>query len=295
MSSNIKKLINEELINPPRFVADGLQYETIMGSEAYGVSSNDSDRDIYSWCIPPLEIIYPHIAGYIDGFGKKRPGFDQYSIHHIQFNNRKYDLAVYSIIKYFNLVMQNNPNMLDSLFVSDRCITYITPIGQLVRDNRRMFLHKGCWHKFKGYAYSQMHKIKTKNPDEGSNRYKDVQKHGFDLKFSYHVVRLLGEVEQILTESDLDLQRNREQLKAIRNGEWTIAQIETYFLDKEKSLEDAYTKSELPYFPDEEAIKQLLLKCIEQYYGSIDKYICVKDSSKQMSKDIQKVLDRYGG
>ena len=25
-----------------------------------------------------------------------------------------------------------------------------------------MFLHKGCWHKFLGYAYSTLHKMSTK-------------------------------------------------------------------------------------------------------------------------------------
>jgi hypothetical protein len=30
------------------------------------------------------------------------------------------------------------------------------------------------------------------------------------VKFAYHVVRLIGEVEQILTEGDIDLRRNRE-------------------------------------------------------------------------------------
>ena len=50
-----------------------------------------------------------------------------------------------------------------------------------------------------------------------------------DVKFLYHVVRLLNEAEQILMEGDLDLERNREQLKSIRKGEWTFDQIVKYF------------------------------------------------------------------
>ena len=52
-----------------------------------------------------------------------------------------------------------------------------------------------------------------------SNREKDIVKHGYSTKFAYHIVRLLNEVEQILTEHDLDLERNREQLKSIRRGD----------------------------------------------------------------------------
>jgi hypothetical protein len=43
------------------------------------------------------------------------------------------------------------------------------------------------------------------------------------VKFAYHVIRLLGEAEQILLEGDIDLRRNSAQLKAIRRGDvkWT--------------------------------------------------------------------------
>jgi hypothetical protein len=37
-------------------------------------------------------------------------------------------------------------------------------------DNRELFLHKGIYHKMCGYAHSQLHKIKIKNPEPGSKR-----------------------------------------------------------------------------------------------------------------------------
>lgn len=81
------------------------------------------------------------------------------------------------------------------------------------------------------------------------------------------MVRLLNEVEQILTEHDLDLERNREQLKAIRRGEWTQEDVENYFASKERDLETLYTESKLRYKPDEEKLKDLLLNCLEHHYG----------------------------
>ena len=53
-----------------------------------------------------------------------------------------------------------------------------------------------------------------------SGRLGTVRRFGYDVKFGYHVVRLLNQVEQILTESDMDIEQNREQLKAIRRGDW---------------------------------------------------------------------------
>ena len=75
----------------------------------------------------------------------------------------------------------------------------------------------GAWPKFKGYAYSQQHKLANKQPQ--GKRAELVAEHGFDTRFGYHLVRLISEVEQILVEGDIDLRRNNEPLKAIRRGE----------------------------------------------------------------------------
>jgi len=52
-------------------------------------------------------------------------------------------------------------------------------------------------------------------------------------------------------EHDLDLTRNREQLKAIRRGEWTLPDVFAWFVEKESQLEEVYLKSTLPHGPDE--------------------------------------------
>lgn len=272
MASTVDKLISRQLITPPTFLKNSVQYEIQMGSVAYGVSDDNSDNDIYGFCIPPKNIVFPHLAGEIVGFGKQINRFEQFQQHHIldKSNNKEYDISIYNIVKYFQLVMENNPNMIDSLFVPRRCILFSTQIGEHVREHRKLFLHKGAWYKFKGYAFSQLNKMQNKIPEIDSKRYESYITYGYDLKFSYHIVRLLNEIEQILIEHDLDLERNREQLKSIRRGEWTKEQIIEYFQFKEKSLEELYIKSTLRHSPDEKTIKKLLLECLEMYYGSID-------------------------
>lgn len=162
MSSVTQQLYEEKLISPPSFVPLNIHYETVMGSVAYGVSNNDSDMDIYGFCIPPKDVIFPHLAGKIIGFGKPHKRFDQFQRHHVKRGDKDYDLSIYNIVRYFQLCMENNPNMLDSLFTPLRCVKHCTRVGHLVRDNRRKFLHKGSWHKYKGYAYSQLHKTSGK-------------------------------------------------------------------------------------------------------------------------------------
>lgn len=276
MSSLFDRLMKKQLLTaPPSFMKNNVQYEVIMGSVAYGVSSDNSDIDVYGFCIPPKDYIFPYLKGEIEGFGQKSKRFEQFQQHHIfdKSENKEYDIAIYNIVKYFQLCMNNNPNMIDSLFVPLRCILHSTAVGNHIREKRKLFLHKGSWHKFKGYAYSQLHKASNKKPDPGGKRYVLVQKYGFDVKFAYHIVRLLNEVEQILVEHDLDLQRNREQLKSIRRGEWTLDQIREYFETKEKQLEELYVTSDLQYSPNEEQIKTILLECLEMHYGSLDSFI----------------------
>lgn len=297
MASVIQNLYNKRIIRKlPKFVPTNTQYEVIMGSVAYGVSNDTSDMDVYGFCIPPRDFVFPHLRGEIPGFSEPGPQFHQYQEHHIRDHDaeggkgREYDISIYSIIKFFRLCMENNPNIIDSLFVPRRCILYTTPIGELVRENRKLFLHKGAWHKFKGYAYSQVHKMNTKNPI--GKRRDIIEKYGYDVKFAYHVVRLLNEVEQILTEADLDLERNREQLKAIRRGDWSQEKISEYFEQKENELESLYTKSELPHIPDIAKIQELLLECLQRHYGNLDGCITDQDDLINAMRDMDKIMDR---
>lgn len=298
MPSTVERLTKRGLITPPSWLVSNVMYETVMGSVAFGVSTDISDFDTVGFCIPPKDIVFPHLAGEIIGFGRQKQRFSCYQKHHIFIEDelggkgRTYDLNVYNIVHYFHLAMENNPNMIASLFTPQDCVLHSTRVSNMVRDKRRMFLHKGAWHRFKGYAYNQLHKMKTKNPDVGSKRAAIVEQYGYDVKFAYHVVRLLDEVEQILSEGDLDIRRNRAQLKAIRRGEVPEEEIYRWASEKEKALEKLYDDSPLPYGPDETAIKRLLLECLEEHWGSLDGAVVLEDSPILALREVAEVIDR---
>lgn len=291
----LDKLTTAELIHPPHWLPNNTIMLMKMGSQAYGVSNDDSDLDVYGVCMPPKELTFPHLAGEIPGFGTQIQRFNIWQEHHIKDPSGKveYDFAIYSIVKFFQLCMENNPNMLNSLFVPRTCVIHSTAVGERIREQRHMFLHKGCWHKFKGYSYSMMHKIKNKSNASNPKRNASIQEYGYDLKFAYHCVRLLNEVEQILVEHDLDIQRNREQLKSIRRGEWTFEMIESYFQSKEKNLEEVYAKSTLQNKPDEAKIKTLLIECLEAHYGNLDAAVVRVPQLDQLVRELSEMVERY--
>lgn len=344
----IKYLYDKGLTNlgGHHWMADNIHYLTMMGSVAYGVNTDTSDCDVYGFCIPPKEDLFPHLKGEVVGFGNAKHAnnrFSNFQQHHIQDvdADKEYDLNVYNIVDYFQLVMENNPNMIDSLFTPQFCVLHSTKVGQMVREKRKMFLHRGSWHTFKGYAFAQMKKMKVpevrhcprcqasptlnkfdqlhdgkyccKCVADGEliepvmkkvnrkigKRAAKVEEDGYDLKFAYHIVRLLNEVEQIMTEGDIDLQRNREQLKAIRRGEWTLEQIEQYFHKKEVELETLYNenKANLSWGPQEDGlqdrIKQLLFQCLEEHYGSLEKCVVNPDAAVMALREMGDVLNKY--
>lgn len=298
MPSTVERLTRKGLMTPPSWLVANVLYETVMGSVAFGVSTDISDFDTIAFCVPPKDLVFPHLAGKIEGFGRQKQKFTCYQKHHVFVEDelggkgRTYDLNVYNIVHFFHLCMENNPNMLASLFTPQDCVLHSTKVANMVRDARHSFLHKGAWHRFKGYAYNQLHKMRTKNPEPGSNRAIMVEKFGYDVKFAYHVVRLLDEVEQILVEGDLDIRRNRAQLKAIRRGEVSEADIYSWATEKEKGLEKAYEDSKLPHGPDEAAIKRLLLECLEEHWGSIDGCVFTDDLPILALREVADVIDR---
>jgi uncharacterized protein len=135
--STLQRLTDRGLIKPPRWLPGSVQYETIMGSVAYGVSSDTSDVDVCGWAIPPKDDIFPHLRGEVPGFGTPKPRFQQYQEHHVHDGDalgghgRDYDLTIYGIVKFFNLAMHNNPNIIDSLFTPVNCVLHSTRVGDI--------------------------------------------------------------------------------------------------------------------------------------------------------------------
>lgn len=291
----LKRLSKDKVIHPPPWLIDNAAFLTQMGSIAYGCSQDASDIDIYGFCLPPLGLVFPWIAGEIPGFGTQIQRFQQWQEHHIQDSSarKEYDISVYGLVRYVQLCMENNPNMIDSLFTPRRCVLHSTSMAELLIENRRLFLHKGAMHKLRGYAYSQLSKIENKSNSSNPKRQADIAEHGFDTKFGMHLVRLCLQAEQILNEHDLDLERNREILKSIRRGEWELERLKEYFYQKEKALEEAYAKSTLREYPDEAAIKALLVKCLEHHYGKLDNVVAMPARSNDLLHELEALVEKY--
>lgn len=264
------------------WVWDNLCYETTMGSVVHGANTAESDLDLIGYTIPPWEYINPYLDNkYLPGFSRTVPNFEQTQIHHIngihptsrqpgpkcEAFDDEVDITVYSIQKYFSLCMDANPNMIDSMFTHPKFWFYKNQVHDKVYENRHLFLHKGAYHRFKGYSYSQMSKIKNKSNSTNPKRAALIEKYSYDTKYAMHLVRLMLECEQILEHHDLDLQCDATFLKSIRSGHFaTLDELIEWSNQRENKVNELYVTSKLQDKPDEPKILKLLLEVIGDFH-----------------------------
>lgn len=74
----LQTLRSAAVMHPPRWLVDNTACMTVIGSQSCAVSGDASDVDIYSFCIPPKDVVFPHPAGEVAGFGTPKPRLDRW-------------------------------------------------------------------------------------------------------------------------------------------------------------------------------------------------------------------------
>lgn len=254
----------------PKFLDESsLDYLTVMGSRAYGTNVESSDYDFYGFTVPPLNIIFPHLNGYIQGFGRTYTPFEQYQAQHVKHPEYgEIDITIYNIVKYFQLVMLGNPNMVDSIFTHDEEVVHSSHIARAVREYRHLFLSEKMYHSFKGMAFSHLSRLKSGSVKQG--RVENQQKYGYDTKDAYHAIRILLQIRDALKTGDMNLKQYRYLLLDIRNGSHEVEEVLEYAESLLKELDEIVKLgSAVPHSPDEKRLKELLVWCIESAHGDL--------------------------
>lgn len=277
---------NGKLNKHEQWITDNVMLETIVGSHAYGCQTEKSDFDISVIVLPRPEHLNPQKYGFILGFdklphfsGKELKGKEKTMV-----GNQLVEIEWIPLIDFFvKAGLKGSPNLIECLFVKRELVTVGTKMGWYLRDNRRLFLSMRTFHSFKGYANGQMHRIRQRNPETEERRLL-IEKHSFDTKMAYHTLRLLDQLEQILTTNDIDLMRNKEEHKLMRAGEWgDFDRFDKEFQRRMDHVSDLATKCNLPPVPQEGALKKLLAEILEEHYNQdptttqSDEFVSVKD------------------
>lgn len=234
---------------------DNVVLLTYAGSLIYGTQKEGSDTDIQGICLPNRNVVF---------------GLTNFEQQEFKRNVYNFEGTVYNIKKYFQLAMNGNPNVLETLFVEPKHILFKNETGQQLIDIRKEFLSKKCYHSFSGYAFSQLRKLQYKKYEESIRR-AEVEKYGYSLKNGYHLVRLLKMGIQIPVERDLSVLRpERQLLLAIRNGEYKLEQIEKMADELKKQVDYAYVNSKLRNKCDYDKLNKILVKILNNHFKNED-------------------------
>lgn len=141
----------------------GLIFATLAGSHLYGTNTSESDVDIRGVCFSPKEALLG-----LSGFEQYQPGKKEALIYSkSEFGVGSDDVTIYALNKFFMLLLNANPNIIELLFAPHQNQVYRTDDWKTVSENRNVFLSTKIIHTFSGYAYSQLKRI------EGHKRWLD--------------------------------------------------------------------------------------------------------------------------
>jgi predicted nucleotidyltransferase len=129
-----------------------LQLLALTGSRAYKIHNPNSDSDYKGFTIA--------LPKYYFGFSvfeQIDKGWENINIPGFEYLGK--DTVVFEIRKFFKLLIENNPNIIDMLYSPEYKI--ITPVAQRILEVRDDFISKKCKFSFSGYAFSQYHKIQS--------------------------------------------------------------------------------------------------------------------------------------
>jgi len=123
-----------------------LIFRYIRGSHAYGLNVEGSDIDTGGVYITGNENLLGLRENYCE-----------------QISDKKHDNVWYEIGRFLELLLTSNPNMLEALFVPERCILYKHPIMDIILKNRDKFLSKKAFNALTCYGISQIKKARGLN------------------------------------------------------------------------------------------------------------------------------------
>lgn len=261
----LKEFADKGLVSPPEWLVDNVQYLVVSGSATRGVTVEDSDTDVYGVACPPLEMVFPHKAGYVGGFGHRHQYFENWNETHVE----NHDFNVYGHVRFLHLLMASHPDLLSLLWVPDEFVLKSTAVGDHLRANRDVFVSKAFAYKMRDMAKNQLGRMRHARETKDPRKLAFFEQFGYNPKTGYHAVRLLNEARQFMEWGGVQLDADRDRLLAIRNGNYLADKVERIFGRELVQLEDWLERSTLPEAVDEQKAKAVLLEGLELHYGDL--------------------------
>lgn len=192
-----------------------LLYSKVWGSHSHGTALPTSDVDylaVYMLPIRELVSLYPGPQT-VDGKGP--------------------DFQAHELGKFCALLLKGNPGVVECLFTEQ--MQEVTPVWNLLREQRDMFLNQQTLSQYIGYCKSQLRRL-----DAGTR----LHTHGgeYNTKWAYHLIRLAMDALLIADGKQPIVMKGEEDtttLMRIRRGELEPSQIAEMWSNYEQKIKTA--------------------------------------------------------
>jgi hypothetical protein len=207
-------------------------YRCVMGSQAYGLETDESDVDRRGIYLAPAELQWSL-------FGAPE-----------QFEDNAAQAVYWELQKFLIMALRANPNILECLY--SPLVEKSTPLAEELLSLRQRFLSQMIFQTFNGYALSQFKKIEQDLRNQGEVRWKHTM----------HLLRLLITGAATLREERVPVrvESHRERLLAIKAGTVPWPEVNAWRRELHGDFEKALTETKLPERPDYEAANRFLIK-----------------------------------
>nr|WSW46577.1 nucleotidyltransferase domain-containing protein [Streptomyces sp. NBC_01001] len=213
-------------------VRDHTVYACVMGSRAFGLATEASDTDRRGVYLAPTPLFWrfekppTHVEG---------PREEEFS---------------WELERFCELALRANPNILECLH--SPLVERLTPVGEELLSLREAFLSRRAHTTFTRYAASQHGKLVA-----------DVRIHGAPRwKHAMHLLRLLLSCRDLLRTGRLtiDATEHRDRLLAVKRGELTWPEVDTWMTRLTAESETALRTTPLPEAPDLARVEDFLAR-----------------------------------
>ena len=207
-------------------------YRCVVGSQAFGLSGEDSDVDRRGIYLPPADL--------------------HWSLYGVpeQIENNDTQEAYWELQKFLVMALKANPNILECLHTP--LVEHATPLAQELLANRQRFLSRLIYQTYNGYVMSQFKKLEQDLRARGEIKWKHAM----------HLIRLLLSGISALREGELRVRPNehRDALLRIKRGEQPWPEVNAWRLRLHMEFDEAFASTRLPERPDYEWANDFLLK-----------------------------------
>lgn len=140
-NAELKAIVQREeydFLRTNKHLGSNILFLTLSGSHAYGTNVEGSDIDIRGVAGSPEILGFNHFEQAID--------------------NRT-DTVIYAVNKFVSLLAQGNPNIIELLGNDPELYVNMTPEGQMLLDNRELFLTRRIAYSYGGFANDQLRRL----------------------------------------------------------------------------------------------------------------------------------------